>query len=66
MIDYTKTPEVNQILQRAEDLLTEIIGRYNAQRYIAIFTELQTHPSQEPLNLWQAIYDAGKKASGKP
>lgn len=62
MIDYTKIDRVDSILNSVEELLTEQIGRYEAQRFIALFCDLAKYPSQKPRNVWKEIYEAGQNS----
>ena len=51
---YSENEDLNKILNDAEKLLVEFIGRYEARRFIGLFNE-------EPLNLFNKIYNLGKK-----
>jgi len=65
MIDYTKIPELDEVLNQVEELLTQSIGRYQAQRFIALFCDLAVYPTQKPRNIWREVYLLGQQ-SNKP
>ena len=58
MIHYVEDEELNKILNDAENLLTESIGRLQAQKFIGLFNE-------EPLNLFQKCYNLGLEKKTK-
>jgi hypothetical protein len=63
MTDYTQTKEINDILQTVEEELIQIVGKFQAQRFIGIFSDFMSlkNPTQ-PRNIWQEVYDAGRKS----
>jgi hypothetical protein len=66
MIDYTKIPDLDELLNSVEELLTEQIGRYQAQRMIAMWTDIAKYPSQQvPRNIWREAYELGFKTALK-
>ena len=54
-MNYTNIPEIDKILEEVENILTESIGRYEAQRFIALFSDLNGR------NIWEEIFEKGKK-----
>lgn len=60
---FTGIPEVDKLLSEIEDELTEILGRYNAQRSLGIFAELQTLKHRENRNVWLEVYNLGKQSN---
>ena len=56
MTQYVDEKDVNDLLNEAEKILTEIVGRYQAQRMIGLFLDLD----MKGFNLYQKIYDKGK------
>lgn len=68
MSRYSEIPDVEKILLEVEDTLTEIIGRYEAQRFISLFANLQgtSFALKEPRNVWEELFNKGKEATKKP
>jgi hypothetical protein len=58
MIKYTNEESINDILHEAEEKLIEVIGRYEAQRFIALFADLDG----KGFNVWQKVFDKGREA----
>jgi hypothetical protein len=63
MTNYSETKEINEILQKVETDLTELVGRLQAQRFIGLFSAYITiHNPTATRNIWQEIYDAGRNS----
>jgi hypothetical protein len=60
MTNYTKEKAINDLLNEAEAILMESIGRYEAQRFIALFLNI----GGKGFNLYQKIYEKGKEVNG--
>ncbi len=60
---YTDIEAVDKILAEAEEILLESVGRYQAQRFIGIFAQLQGMTEREGRNFWVEIYNAGIKSA---
>lgn len=52
---YVENEELNKLLNDIEKQLMESIGRLQARQFIGLFNE-------EPLNLFQKIFELGKKS----
>ena len=55
MINYTKIEKLNKVLNVLENELTDMVGRFEAQKLISVFCELGDWKSKK--NYWEIIFN---------